>query len=276
MITKRIFANLFFVLSLLSVSSCYADVLYPQTALPQCRTVPSVEELTNDFVDGAIEARKALTKLPYDDNSTWDKITLAQNMKLNKTIERYLKGQIGQSIKSIHLKNHDAKSLHHILLQKGFSHHRIVLNHNINNKMLYLKRNGRFTSNPKENDAVPHDIYVHPDGGMIRIKPEGIPTTHPTIKRHYPQAVKCVLFDATLHCHNQICEYDTSYKNEAFKVTDKNIPVPKSTAKEEGFNWQPHLLPEIAYRKKAFLKGWADTIMAACHQEISSNYDHCY
>lgn len=66
--------------------------------------------------------------------------------------------------------------------------------------------------------TIRHDIYVHPDGGMVKIKPDGDPQ-NPIPRRRIPNAIKCVQLNIGP---------DTSFANEAFRVDNKGNPLPKT------------------------------------------------
>ncbi|MDP2605719.1 MAG: RHS repeat-associated core domain-containing protein [Deltaproteobacteria bacterium] len=88
---------------------------------------------------------------------------------------------------------------------------------------------------------IPMDVYTHPDGSMVRVKPEG----HPGSPRPHPHASKSVRNPP-----------DGDYKNfdqEGFKVDNDGNAVPKWP--KDGENPHPARSPE----GNEFTDGWADT-----------------
>src|SRR5262249_21967657 len=143
------------------------------------------------------------------------------------------------------------EALHEELLAKGFEHQREPLaagKDPATGQQLYKKMDGTRTTNPNDPDIVPHDIYTHPDGGMVRIKPEGDPG--PGI-RPEPHASKSVLFDS---------KKGTGFDNEAFKVTNDGNAVPKSPNKDAGMKQAP---PGSSGNFEN--QGFKDTVMTQAH-----------
>jgi hypothetical protein len=65
-----------------------------------------------------------------------------------------------------------------------------------------------------------YEIHVDPDGGIVRLKPDGDPQ-NPVPARRVPHAVNSVQTEPGP---------DTSFGNEAFKVDYEGSPIPKGPA----------------------------------------------
>ncbi len=90
---------------------------------------------------------------------------------------------------------------------------------------------------------IPMDVYTHPDGGMVRVKPLGDPTQK---FRTQPLASKAVRSPAN-------APYD-DFNFEAFKVDKNGLPLPK---------WAPDINNPFAKdtpEAREFLDGWASSV----------------
>ncbi len=111
----------------------------------------------------------------------------------------------------------------------------------------YRLANGGVTPNWNDPGVVRHFMYVHPDGGVIRIKPSGEPRPDGEFSRKAPHASKSVLLDMSI-LRNGSDEVDiellakldedtldklTGFPNEAFKVSNDGTPVPKAQNEPE-------------------------------------------
>lgn len=112
----------------------------------------------------------------------------------------------GNSVKTLRIDGLNAKQLDRELVRRGFTKHRSVVHDPVTKKPV-LDFQGR---------EIIMDAYTHPDGGMVRVKPNGDVTSK---YRPQPHASKSVRYPA-----------DASYENfefEAFKVDDLGMPLPK-------------------------------------------------
>ncbi len=232
--------------------------------------LPSDTELFNERVQGAIAAYKALS-IPFNKpESIWSSKELSRNPQLKNTLSEYIEGRRGQSLQGIVLSQHSVEELHAILLSKKFRHSRVPLAHWINGSRLYCQLDGTLSPTYDLN-TTPQDIYIHDDGGMVRLKPRGIPCKHPQLLRRLPHGAKCVLFDVTPVCQNAHCELDTSYANEAFKISDQDLPVPKGIASSAGIKIAPAKAKDACsfLSNQAYMQGWLNAIMDAAHSKLA-------
>lgn len=112
----------------------------------------------------------------------------------------------GNSVKTLRIDGLNAKQLDRELVRRGFTKHRSVVHDPVTKKPV-LDFQGR---------EIIMDAYTHPDGGMVRVKPNGDATSK---YRPQPHASKSVRYPA-----------DASYENfefEAFKVDDLGMALPK-------------------------------------------------
>lgn len=237
---------------------------YPNTPPANCKALPTGPNLLTDYLQGAIAANHAAAK-PYNSHeSCWHQDFLTNNPRIARALLEFSKGQRGNSIRNLQFSDATPAKIHKILIAKGFWHQRT----GIKLKDKWLARDGRLTVRPHA-DIVAQDIYVHPDGGMIRVKPEGIPASIHLPRKH-PYYVKAVLVKLE-PCNHLHCQHDTSFNNEAFKVSTDDIPLPK--APTYGLK-----IPKIAttsLKLYAFRQGWIDSIMHHVHLEMLVQYDNC-
>lgn len=165
-----------------------------------------------------------------------------------RTLEAFEQGSKGKSVKDLDLSGKSASEIDRELRAKGFTHERTgIATTDANGNTVYRTKDRGLTSNPKDPNATPQDIYVHPDGGMVRVKPAGDPGNP---YRAQPHASKSVLYNPTK---------GTSFSNEAFKVTNDGRAVPKAPTPGAGL---PTTADEAARRKIA------DELMNAGHTNL--------
>jgi hypothetical protein len=153
-----------------------------------------------------------------------------QEYKSGKTLAT---GQVyGASVKALDLRGKTAAEIDEILLNRGFKRFADVIRDPKTHQPL-LDASGRQT---------PMIVYVHADGGMVRVKPQGDPTSK---FRPQPDLSKSVR-------HPYDADY-RDYSREAFKVDSLGRPLPKSPADLKN----PY---EGTPLKDTFADGWADTV----------------
>lgn len=216
---------------------------------------------SSDWKLGAHQAHVDLRHSPRSEKSVWDVAYLQENHDLAQCLHAFQVGRVGVSVKTLIVKDKSPEALHDELLQRGFAHQREPLKAGLDpstGQPLFGCRDGSRTADPRDPNLVPQDIYVHPDGGMVRVKPEGVPGNK---FRPEPHVSKSVLLKAA---GPQFRPSDgADFANEAFKVTDKGVPVPKATTVDAGLKMaaQLSLFPERD-------QGYRDTLMSLAHINI--------
>jgi peptidoglycan hydrolase-like protein with peptidoglycan-binding domain len=192
--------------------------------------VPSSQEAA-----GKKLASQDVAKGHNSPDGVWDQNVLQKNKALKKRLDDFAAGEksSGQSVKKLEVSGKSAEQLHQELTQKGFKWHREKLGGVVDGDTLY---------------NTPHDVYKHPDGGMVRVKPEGRPGD---VYRPEPHVSKSVLENPN---------GGTEWKNEAFKVTNDGHAVPKSTKSDDGMRQQG--------LKGEMMKGYQDGVMEAAHTNL--------
>ncbi|MEB3328498.1 MAG: hypothetical protein VKQ33_04635 [Candidatus Sericytochromatia bacterium] len=130
--------------------------------------------------------------------------------RTEQAIKAFAAGTLGASVKGLDLRNRTADEVRSALARRGFlrelSHLRDV-------------RTGQPVLNPRTGKPVPMEIWTHRDGGMVRIKPEGDPTSR---HRPLPHLSIAVLYPPGASGHD--------FNNEAFKVDFAGNALPKWAA----------------------------------------------
>lgn len=123
----------------------------------------------------------------------------------------------------------------------------------------YLTPQGTKSMNPE--DAASFINCLNPDGGSIRIKNNGTPKkpTDPTNMDHGPVVDKSVLY---------LGKTEDTFETEAFKVSDKGLPLPKSTTPQSGLKTFTSQSNENETCTKDMNAGWQDRIMNEIHIPI--------
>ncbi|MBW8309046.1 MAG: hypothetical protein K0M45_05345 [Candidatus Paracaedibacteraceae bacterium] len=184
----------------------------------------------------AIETYKATRRKYTDPRGIWDQRYLKENPDIEKSLKEFTAGKRGQSLTHIQLEGKTAQALHEELIQHGFNWKTVPLVVDQGPNKRYWKLNGDKTSNENDPEVVKMHIYTHQDGGMVRIKACGVPDKTAKYPKRSPHVVMAVLknFDPS-QCKRGWCNYDTSYDNEAFKVTREGMAGPKAASDLYGF-----------------------------------------
>lgn len=264
---------------LFGVSSAFAEKKdpYPGTEKPSCLARGQERERSPSWEKGLAAASRALNKDVFEEGSVWDLSFLEKRPKLKKALEEFLEKKRGMSVKDLDLTGLSPEKIHEILINKGFLHMREPLTAGLSKgKVRYWRRDGSYGFDRQEKGLVPHDIYVHPDGGLVRVKPEGVP--NPKYPQAAPAYSKSVLLNLEQKHHHQLAKKvpKTTYRNQAFKVGLKGQPLPKGPNRQFGLRmlYSKEILKENEERQQE-QRGWVDAIMQAGHLPIPSDFSHC-
>ena len=143
--------------------------------------------------------------LANDPSAIWN--TQAMSPLTKAALTAYRRGQIGNSVRGLDLKGKSVEGIRSELRQRGFQQEVVPLRD---------FKTGRPIVNPRTGKAVPMEVWSHPDGGMVRLKPEGDPSSKHRPQPHASLSVKYPP-DASGH--------DFNY--EAFKLDGSGNPLPK-------------------------------------------------
>lgn len=206
-----------------------------------------------DMTNGADRAQDAIKKGHTDPQGVW-KSNISPELK--KRLDDFAdpKSPVGKSVKNVNLEGKSAVELHKELINKGFKHHWEPLAAGTDKwgHKLYKMRDGSKTADPKHPNVIPHDIYTHPDGGMVRVKPEGDPGDK---FRPEPHASKSVVLDTSK---------GSAFDNEGFKVTNEGDAVPKNTSADNGMK----KAPSSGKTNADINRGFQDATMSKAHTSL--------
>jgi hypothetical protein len=158
-----------------------------------------------------------------DETGKVDPSKLHSETELKKAMDQYLdpNDRKGKSLKDLKVAGKIGEPLHKELEAKGFvlqdREGRLKDFNRATGQMEYILRDSTFTTDLEvaKKKGVPQYIYVHEDGGMVRVKPEGTPGNQ---VRNEPNVSKSVLYKVEFDKHGKVV--DTSFENEAFKVDE--------------------------------------------------------
>lgn len=127
--------------------------------------------------------------------------------RMEAALAAYRAGKLGESVRELDLRRKSVQECREALVAKGFT---------VEHGHITDVRTGKPAVHPETGEAIPMEIWTHPDGGMVRIKPEGDPTSKFRPQAHLSKSVKYPP-DASGH----------DFNNEAFKVDAEGRPLPK-------------------------------------------------
>lgn len=143
----------------------------------------------------------------------------------------------GASVRGVDLRNMTADEIDLLMRARGFTRHDDVIRDPV-------------TKEPaldSANNTAPMIVYTHPDGGMVRVKPQGDPANRFRPQPHVSMSVRN--------------PPDASYQNfdlEAFKVSNDGIPLPKYP--RDAFNPYGSSSPEG--------RAYMDALMNMAHTDL--------
>jgi hypothetical protein len=209
-------------------------------------------------------------KQPYHSPySLWDQDTVRRNPNLKQALKEYSEGKRGMSVRHLTLSNKAPQTIHYELINKGFKHSRVPLavNANETKKKSYWCKDGSTTNTKLSKRLVYMDTYSHTDGGLVRVKPHGIPD--PRNPRPQPHAAKSVLL-------NTKAPYDSSWQNEAFKVSEEGYPVPKAPTKDAGLkSHDARIKQDLINAGEDIFSYWVNGVMDRAHINLKVDFSHC-
>lgn len=230
---------------------------YPGSKPEVCFETATPAEKRHEMVETILTTYKAMQEPLESNEGIWDPEVLKKEAALKKALEEYKNGKRGAQVKKLNLQDKTPAQIHEILLSTGFKHERIPLGKGKTQK-IYWKISGEETTRATDKDLVVMDIYTHADGSSVRVKPEGIPDLKRRTPLRSPHYTKSVLINLTPKCNEKkVCRIDTSYENEAFKLTQEGFAVPKSPRPAHGFRYI------FAGRPQMMIQ--ADTVMGLTH-----------
>ena len=222
--------------------------LDPHFQHPFCYKKNNKDEYSAQKYTKVIQLYKATFKDPKDPESVWDQIYLQNNPHIFEAIQDFKKGRRAQTLKKVDLEGKTAQEIHKELLSLGFFWTKVPLRASFK-KQTYWLTDGKTTKDPNHKNVVFTHFYTHIDGSLVRVKVAGVPDLRGKHPRRSPHATKAALLNTDPNlCEKSNCLYDTTYQNEAFKVTNENQPVPKAPSAKYGLKLPQN--PESALNKQ--------------------------
>lgn len=247
-----------------------------------CNATPETRDLILDLLKGANIALARVKDSSHDRNGLWDKEFLRTHDRQAQKLNAFRLRRIANSVRTIVLTNFTPEKLHDHLIKSGFRHKRLPLSIFCNSKNVFVLNDGGTTENPKHLRIVPHDFYLHADGGFVRVKPQGIAAASCNARRRQPHASKGVVLDATITCTDAArknCDWNSSFENEAFKISANGVALPKAPTKDAGFLplHQDKLVSasKNPFQLQAQNEGYTNMLMALAHADLVVDYSSC-
>ncbi|MEW6277566.1 MAG: hypothetical protein AB1758_03005 [Candidatus Eremiobacterota bacterium] len=222
---------------------------------------PRRVEATQRYLLGALKARLALELSLCNIVFVWDPGVLRERPELAQRLEDYVSGRAAASVRNLQLDGKPEHVLHRELLERGFQHTRAPLGVFTSQDPgpTYLCSDGSLTHDSHNPSIVPQDIYVHPDGGMVRVKPAGAPGNP---QRPMPHLSKSVLLKPLSGSTFTLAD-GLDFHNEAFKLTPDGYAVPTFPTLQYGFRRPRGMSDEE-------LLGYSDYLMSMSHRDLPS------
>lgn len=153
-------------------------------------------------------------------SSYWDKKYLLNHPEISELITQYHEGFICPELKTLYTDKLTHAEMAHLLQEKGYHCKASPLYFLPNGEdKRFLTKSGESTLDPNSKNLVYQEIWLH-GHCSVRIKAEGFPGN----RRPYPHANKAIIINPR--------EY--SYDNEAFKITNDGMVVPKGPGGDVG------------------------------------------
>ena len=236
---------------------------------PFCPKTSNKDENSAQKYTKVIQLYKASFKDPTDPESIWDQGYLKQNPHILEILHDFKQERRAQTLKHVNLEGKTVQELHKELLNLGFFWSKNPLRASFKKQTYWLK-NGKTTKDHNHEDIVYTHFYVHADGSLVHLKAAGIPDLRAKNPRRAVHAAKAVLLnmDSNL-CKKNNCHYDTSYQNEAFKVTNNNQPVPKAPRPKFGLKLPKTTGNFVMDRQK--IRVIKNTVMNLAHTNLKTD-----
>jgi hypothetical protein len=160
-------------------------------------------------------------------------MTAAYRLLLDAFAER----RVGMSVRDIRVGGRSLHDVHKLLTHAGFvlTAGALFADRTPDGKPQYWCVGETRTTRRDDPQIVPLDVYVHADGGMVRVFPVGDPRGR-VVPRGRISALKSVVFKRPDPTTRTV---DTSFANEAFRVSDEGDPVPKGRRAIHGLRFDP-------------------------------------
>ena len=225
---------------------------------------------------------------PFSESQTRDL------QQISRAVAKFRKRppEIAASLLQFQLGGKSAEEIHGELMSLGFAHNRAPLNGRPQPKIVdrengrpvyatrgggetfdprdrdivmertYVRENGSLALSPDEPNLIMQDLYVHPDGGMVRVKAQGDPSS---LMRPEPHASRSVLLEPSSPDGRFDVLYDSGWRNEGFKVDDEGNPAPKAPNAAFGMRTPRPPHGQLATRAKNYGTAFTDALMSAVH-----------
>jgi hypothetical protein len=151
-------------------------------------------------------------------------------------VHAYETGKIGASVRMLDLSAMPGPRLYTALVARGFVHRRcpLVAHRGRRGETYWRRTDGTTTADARDPAIVPMDVYVHPDGGFVRVFPAGdAPSAYAGILLRPPRAREDIF------TRKMELEFDPSFANEACRVSPRGNAIPRGPRHAHGLRYDP-------------------------------------
>lgn len=161
------------------------------------------------------------------------------SLVVSQQVQAFERGEVASSLRSVQCAGKTPQDLHRQLVALGFSPTRYAVPGpcDRNGKPRWWMRDGSAATDEKSANAVPEDVYVHRDRGVVSVFPCGRPWLIEPLNR--PVAMKYVILRPPAATRDPMSGRtalvsDTSLRNRVMRVTESGRGVPRSLRHADG------------------------------------------
>ena len=166
--------------------------------------------------------------------------------RIRERVRAFESGRLGTSVRMLDLSVMPPRRLYASLVARGFTHRRAALlaHRGKRGEAHYRRCDGHTTTDPNDPEIVPVDVYVHPDGGFVRVFPLGDPLWPIAPDPATPWAYAGILLELPKQREDRFTgalqlDFDASVANEACKVSRSGHAIPRGPRRAHGLRWDP-------------------------------------
>jgi hypothetical protein len=152
---------------------------------------------------------------------------------------RFIANDYALSVRKLRLTGATVRGTRDLLVSRGFQRerHPLLAARTAEGAPLWRKLDGSTSADERDAGVVVVDYYLHVDGGMVRVYPQGDPRGR-IVPENAPAAIKSVLLRppppaTTVEEDGEVRTAKLArmllwFRNEAFRVSEDGLAIPKS------------------------------------------------
>jgi hypothetical protein len=166
--------------------------------------------------------------------------------EIRARVRAFETGAVAASVRMLDLSAMPLRRLYAALVARGFAHRRsaLVAHRGRRGEAHWRRCDGRTTTDANDLQIVPVDVYVHADGGFVRVFPLGDPLLPVAPDPAAPWAYAGVLLELPVQHEDRFTgqlrmDFDSSPRNEACHVSTSGHPIPRGPRRAHGLRSDP-------------------------------------